>query len=143
MDAWIIWLIAGVVAAVGEILTLGFFLAPFSVGAFAGMVVSLAGGGSALSFVVFAVVTAGCFAFVRPLARSHLRQPAQSRTGTAALIGRSAVVTQEIVNDRGLGMVKLEGETWTARSLDDDEVIPAGVRVQVVEIRGATAVVTE
>jgi membrane protein implicated in regulation of membrane protease activity len=143
MDAWIIWLIAGVAAAVGEILTLGFFLAPFSVGAFAGMAVSLAGGGDGLSLIVFALVTAACFAFVRPVARAHVRQPAHARTGTAALVGRSAVVTQEIVNDRSLGTVRLDGEIWTARSLDDDEVIPAGVRVQVVEIRGATAVVTE
>jgi membrane protein implicated in regulation of membrane protease activity len=142
MEAWIIWLIAGVVAAVGEILTLSFFLAPFAVGAVAGMVVALVGGG-VLSLIAFAAVTSVTFGLLRPVARAHLSQPAHGRTGTAALIGRSAVVLQEIVNDKGVGTVKLEGEVWTARSLEDDDVIAAGTRVQVIEIRGATAVVTE
>ena len=44
MDDGLIWLIAGVVAAVGEILTTGFFLAPFAVGAFGAMIVSFARG---------------------------------------------------------------------------------------------------
>ena len=143
MEAWLIWLIAAVVAAVGEVLTLGFFLAPFAVGAVAGMIVSIAGGGVILSLIVFALVTGASFGLLRPVARAHLLQPAHARTGTAALIGRSAVVLEEIVNDRSLGTVRLEGEVWTARSLEDDEVIAPGTRVQVIEIRGATAVVAE
>ena len=43
----------------------------------------------------------------------------------------------------GVGCVKIDGEVWTARALDDDQVIEPGQRVQVVEIKGATALVTE
>ena len=43
----------------------------------------------------------------------------------------------------GAGLVKLEGELWTARAWDEDEVIEAGRRVHVIEIRGATALVSE
>jgi predicted ATPase len=82
-------------------------------------------------------------AALRPLARSHRRMPAQLRTGTAALVGRTAMVTERISNDEGTGSVKLEGESWTARSYDEDDVIEAGRRVQVMEIRGATALVAE
>jgi membrane protein implicated in regulation of membrane protease activity len=142
MDAELAWLIAGVVAAVGEMLTMGFYLAPFSVGAFAALLAGLAGGGAAIQVVVFAAVTAACLAGLRPIARRHLYHPPHTRTGTAALIGRSAVVLEAIDNDASAGTVKLEGEVWTARSLDQDEAIPAGTRVQVIEIRGATAVVT-
>ena len=39
--------------------------------------------------------------------------------------------------------MRLDGEVWTARAYDEDEVIEAGKRVQVIEIRGATALVTE
>ena len=39
--------------------------------------------------------------------------------------------------------MKLDGEIWTARAYDDDEVIEPGTRVQVLEIRGATALVSE
>ena len=80
---------------------------------------------------------------LRPLARSHRRMPAQLRTGTAALVGRSAMVTERIHNDEDTGCVKLEGESWTARAYDADEVIERGKRVQVIEIRGATALVSE
>ena len=53
------------------------------------------------------------------------------------------MVTERIPNDEGTGCVKLEGEQWTARPTTTDEVIEPGTRVQVIEIRGATALVTE
>ena len=62
-------------------------------------------------------------------------------SGAAALIGRPAIVLERIANDEGVGCVKIDGEVWTARSYDEHEVIPAGDRVEVVEIRGATALV--
>ena len=52
-------------------------------------------------------------------------------------------MTERIANDEDVGCVKLEGETWRARAYDDDEVIELGTRVQVLEIRGATALVSE
>ena len=143
MDAWVVWLIAAVAAAAGEIATMGFFLAPFALGAAAGMVVDLAGGGTVASLLAFSGVTAATFAFLRPVARRHLRQPPATRTGTAALIGRTAIVLERIANHEGVGSVRLEGEVWTARAYDDEQVIEAGKRVDVVEIRGAIAMVSE
>jgi membrane protein implicated in regulation of membrane protease activity len=141
MDDGLIWLIAGVVAAVGEILTTGFFLAPFAVGAFGAMVVAFAGGDAVPQIVVFVALTVASFAVVRPIARRHLYQPPQLRTGTAALIGRNAIVLERVANDEGVGTVRIDGEVWTARAYDDDHVIEAGTKVQVIEIRGATALV--
>jgi membrane protein implicated in regulation of membrane protease activity len=143
MDPWVIWLIAAVVFAVGEIATLGFFLAPFAGGALLAAIVAAAGAGTAISWAVFVVVSVVLLAALRPLARSHRRMPAQLRTGTAALVGRTAMVTERISNDDGTGCVKLEGETWSARAYDEDVVIEPGRRVHVMEIRGATALVTE
>jgi membrane protein implicated in regulation of membrane protease activity len=37
--------------------------------------------------------------------------------------------------------VRIAGEVWTARPYDDDAVIEPGAKVDVFEIRGATAVV--
>jgi membrane protein implicated in regulation of membrane protease activity len=143
MDAWVLWLIAAVVFAVAEVLNLSFFLFPFAIGAAAAAVVELAGLGTPVAVVVFAVFTALSFGIVRPIARRHLRTPPQIRTGTAALVGRSAVVLERIANDEGVGCVRLEGEVWTARAYDEDRVFEAGTRVQVLEIRGATALVDE
>jgi membrane protein implicated in regulation of membrane protease activity len=143
MDPWVIWLIAAVVFGVGEIATLGFFLAPFAGGALVAAIVSAAGAGAVISWAMFLVVSVVLLAALRPLARSHRRQPPALRTGTAALVGSNAIVVERIANDEGVGCVRIGGEVWTARSYDDDEVIEAGKKVQVVEIRGATAFVTE
>jgi membrane protein implicated in regulation of membrane protease activity len=141
MDAWVIWLIAGVCAAVGELSTGGLFLAPFAVGAFGGALADLAGGNAAIQFIVFALLTLACFALVRPVAKRHMHTPPRLRTGTAALVGQHAIVVERIENDLPSGSVRIGGEVWTARAYDEDDVIEAGAKVQVVEIRGATALV--
>ena len=143
MDAWVIWLIVAVVFGIGEIATLGFFLAPFAGGALVAAVVSGAGGGDVLSWVTFLVVSLTLLAALRPVALRHLRQAPRLRTGTAALVGRSGLVIERISNDDGVGCVRIDGEVWTARAFDEDQVIEAGTRVQVLEIRGATALVAE
>ena len=141
MDAWLIWLIAGVFAAVGEIVTTGFFLAPFAIGAFGAMLADLVGAGAALQFIVFAALTLTCFGLVRPIAKRHMYTPPRIRTGAAALVGQSAMVLERVANDLGTGSVRIGGEVWTARSYDDDVVLEEGAKVEVVEIRGATALV--
>jgi membrane protein implicated in regulation of membrane protease activity len=92
---------------------------------------------------VFLVVSVVLLAALRPLARSHRRMPPQIRTGTAALVGKSATVLERIANSEGVGCVRIDGEIWTARAYMDEETYEAGTRVQVVEIRGATALVTD
>jgi membrane protein implicated in regulation of membrane protease activity len=141
MDAWVIWLIVAVAFGVGEIATLGFFLAPFAGGALVAAIVSGAGGGDALSLVAFLVVSLTLLAALRPIALRHMRQAPRLRTGTAALVGRTATVVERVGGDEGC--VRLDGEIWTARPYDEDQVFEAGMRVQVLEIRGATALVAE
>ena len=142
MDVWVIWLIAACVLGVGEMHQGGFYLAPFAAGAALAAVVSLLGVGGLLSAVVFIAASAIVFATLRPVAQRHRRLPPAIRTGAAALVGRPAIVLERIANDEGVGCVKIDGgEVWTARSYDEHEVIPAGERVEVVEIRGATALV--
>jgi membrane protein implicated in regulation of membrane protease activity len=143
MEDWLLWLILAVVFGIGEIATLGFFLAPFAGGAAVAALVSAAGAPFVGSLAVFLVISVILLAALRPIARSHRKMPALSRTGTAALVGTHAMVVERIANDEGVGCVKLNGEVWTARAYDEDEVIEQGRRVQVVEIRGATALVSE
>jgi membrane protein implicated in regulation of membrane protease activity len=52
-------------------------------------------------------------------------------------------VLERIDNDEGVGRVRLDGEIWTARAYDEDKVIEPGARVHVMEIRGATALVSD
>jgi membrane protein implicated in regulation of membrane protease activity len=141
MSTWILWLIVACALGAGEMHTRGFFLGPFALGALAGGVVSAAGAGNAASLLAFLVASVFVLFMLRPLAIRHRRMPQAIRTGTAALVGRDALVLERIANREGVGCVKIGGEVWTARSYDDGEVIDPGEQVQVVEIRGATALV--
>ena len=144
MDAWVFWVILAVVLAAGEIVSLSFFLAPFAIGAAAAALLDAGGVGAGGQFAAFIASSLLLLAVVRPIARRHVNVPPRLRTGTAALVGETAVVLDRISNDEGVGSVRLNGQVWTARAFDDDEEpIEPGRRVHVMEIRGATALVTE
>jgi membrane protein implicated in regulation of membrane protease activity len=141
MPAWVIWMIAAGALAVGEIFSLSFFLGPIAIAAALAALAALAGAGAAVQIIVFTVASAASLLLLRPVARRHLHQPAQIRTGTAALIGEQAVVIDRV--DADGGTVKLRGEVWTARAYDEDEILEAGARVHVMKIEGATALVSD
>jgi membrane protein implicated in regulation of membrane protease activity len=139
---WILWIVAACILGIGEMHTGGLYLLPFAVGAALAGVISLLGVGSLLAVLVFVLASVLVFGALRPVARRHRRLPPAIRTGAAALVGRRAMVLERIANDEGVGCVKIDGgEVWTARSYDEDEVIDVGERVEVVEIKGATALV--
>lgn len=138
---WVIWMVAAGVLAIGEMLTVSFFLGPIAVAALSAAVVAVAGGGAALQWIVFALVSLASLLVLRPVARRHLRMPAQLRTGTAALVGAPAVVIDRV--DRDGGSVRLNGEVWSARAYDDEHSFEPGTRVEVMKIDGATALVHE
>jgi len=141
MDEWVLWMIAAGLLAVGEMFTLGFFAGPIAIAAVIAAIVALAGGGVALQWIVFIAASLGSLLLLRPIARRHIRTPAQLRTGTAALVGARALVLER-VDGRG-GQVKIGGEVWSARSYDEDESFEPGARVEVMMIDGATALVSE
>jgi membrane protein implicated in regulation of membrane protease activity len=141
MDAWVIWVIAACVFAAGEIATTSFFLGPFAVGAVVAAILAALGAGWAVSTIAFLVISVLVLLTLRPVARRHLRSGPPLRTGAAALVGESAIVLERVSNDEGVGVVRLNGEVWTARAFDEDRVIDAGEKVHVIEIRGATAMV--
>jgi membrane protein implicated in regulation of membrane protease activity len=142
MDGWILWLIAACILGIGEMHQGGLYLLPFAFGAALAAVLGLLGVGALLSGTVFLITSVIVVGALRPVARRHRQLPPSIRTGAAALVGRRATVLERIANDEGVGCVKIEGgEVWTARSYDEDEVIEAGERVEVVEIKGATALV--
>jgi membrane protein implicated in regulation of membrane protease activity len=144
MEWWIVWLIAAVLLGIGEMHTGGFYLLPFAVGAAAAAIAAAIGLSFLLSVLIFLVLSGLVVVGLRPIARSHRNLPPAIRTGAQALIGRHATVLERIANTEGVGCVRIEGgEVWTARSFDEDVVIDAGEQVEVVEIRGATALVMQ
>jgi membrane protein implicated in regulation of membrane protease activity len=139
---WLIWVLVAVALAIGEIATPGlFFLGPLALAAGAAAVVAALGAGWLITLLVFGAGSLASLAVLRPIARAHLRQPASMRTGTAALVGASAIVVERV--DGTAGRVKIGGEVWSARTLDVHQVLEPGTRVEVAQIDGATAVVYE
>jgi membrane protein implicated in regulation of membrane protease activity len=142
VPGWVIWAIVAVGLAVGEIFTPGlFFLGPVALAAVAAGIVALVGAGAVVQLIVFIAGSIASVLFVRPIARAHLRMPAELRTGTAALTGAKAVVLQRV--DADGGRVRIGGEEWSARAYLDGQVLEPGTRVEVVKIEGATALVYE
>ncbi|GAA3785002.1 NfeD family protein [Micromonospora maritima] len=141
MDA-VFWIVLGVVLAVAEIFTTTLFLIMFGVGAFAAAGAAALGAPVAFQAVVFAVVSALSLALVRPVIRRNARsalETGEQPFGVEAIEGSSAVVLEPVDADHG--MVKIDGELWTARSYDATRRYAPGERVQVIKVRGATALV--
>ena len=89
--------------------------------------------------VVFALVSVLLLVAVRPIARRHMLNRPAVLMNTEALEGRPAVVTEQV--DATDGRVKIDGDVWSARTMDPSQVLEPGTHVTVVEIDGATAVV--
>ena len=140
MPVAVIWLIFALVLAGAEALTGDMSLLMLSGGALA------AAGSSWLldsplwaDAAVFLVVSVLLLVLVRPALRRRLAPAKGLPTGIKALEGKSALVLDRVARDEG--QVKLDGQVWTARPLNETDVYEPGERVTVMQISGATAVV--
>lgn len=136
---WLFWLAAAALLGVAEFSTLTLVFGLLAGSALVAAVVAGLGASFPVQLLAFAATGGVGLVALRPIAKRHLERPPVSRDGSDALVGRSAYVTQEVSATGGL--VHLSGEDWSARSFDEDLVIPAGVRVDVFQIEGATALV--
>ena len=140
MPVAVILLIVAFGLAGAEALTGDMFLLMLSGGALAA-----AGSSWLLDFplwadgAVFLVVSVLLLLLVRPALRRRLTPPNGLPTGVKALEGKSALVLDRVARDEG--QVKVDGQVWTARPMNDGDVFEPGERVTVWHIDGATAVV--
>ena len=139
MGSWIVWLVLAALLGVAEVMTTTLAFGLLAVAAGVAAVVGGVGLGLPFQIGAFAVAAAAGLGVVRPLAVRHIRQPPLLRTGTSALVGRSATVLEEDTAQGG--RIRIGGEVWSARSYDESQVLPAGSTVDVFAIEGATALV--
>lgn len=140
MSAWVIWLIVAVGLLVAEMFSLDLVLVMFASGALGGAIAAGVGAPLLVQALVFALVSVLSLAVVRPIAKNRL-DVAQDpvKHGIDAIRGADALVLEQV--DDYHGLVKIGGEQWTARAFDGTQVIEPGQTVQVVEVKGATALV--
>ena len=141
MSAWI-WFSGAVLLSIAEVLGAEFVLLMLGGGA-------LITAGFAVFFpellwlqlIVFALSSVALVLGLRPMLLRKYYQPANIRSGIEAIIGSKATVVSTV--DADGGQVKIGGEVWTARAYMEDDVIEPGRRVQVLQIEGATALVSD
>jgi membrane protein implicated in regulation of membrane protease activity len=138
----VFWIVLAVALAIAEIFTTTLLLIMFSVGAFAAAGAAALGAPLPAQALVFAIVSALTLGVARPAIR-RMRRPAVETGdlpfGLEAIEGATAMVLEEV--DAEHGLVKIDGEMWSARCLDGAEVYQPGERVRVIRVRGATAIV--
>jgi membrane protein implicated in regulation of membrane protease activity len=136
---WIAWVITAVALGAAEYFTLTLAFGLLAAAALVAAVVAGVGGSLLAQVLAFAITGAVGLLIVRPIARRQMTHPSLVREGSYALVGKKAMVIEEVTGTQGL--IKLSGEVWSARALDENHVIPAGALVDVMEIEGATAIV--
>ncbi|MFL6023318.1 MAG: NfeD family protein [Marmoricola sp.] len=134
------WLIAALVLVVLELVSTDLILIMLAGGAFAGMVVAIAGGPFIAAMLTALGVSVALMWFVRPPVVHRLHAGPTLAVGAEALIGKRAHVL-ETVTHTSPGRVKIGGDVWTAQPYDEDDRIEEGAMVDVVSIKGATAYV--
>jgi membrane protein implicated in regulation of membrane protease activity len=138
-NPWILWLVLFLGLAAVETITLDLLFLMLSLGALAALVASFLTGSFFLQGIVFCLVSLMMVLLVRPIALRHLRAgPGEQRSNIDRLIGEPALALETVTSYSGT--VKIGGDTWSARTAGGVSV-PAGTRVAVARIDGATAVV--
>ncbi len=135
----VLWLVAGVVLVATEVLSGDLVLLMLGAGALGAAGASALGLGLGLDAAVFAALSLGLLVLARPALKRAMGHQREIKTNVDALVG-SRAVAESTVDARG-GRVRIGGDVWSARALDEEQVIEAGRTVTVIEISGATAVV--
>ena len=136
--AAVVWLVVGLLLIAAEVLTSGFVLVMFGMGALVAAGFAALGAGPLAEVAAFGGTAVALITVARPVLKRRL-YTAHVLTNVEALIGDRAIVVST-VDARG-GKIKLRGEFWSARAFDETEVLEPGHAVTVMSISGATAVV--
>ncbi|HSV41653.1 MAG TPA: NfeD family protein [Nocardioidaceae bacterium] len=140
-EAWHVWLGIAAVLVVAEMFSLDLILLMLGAGAIVGAVLGMLDAPFPVQALAAGATALGMLTLVRPSMVRRLHSGPELRHGPAALIGSSGYVLEEVSAQGGL--IKVAGETWTARPYDETAVIPSGAKIEVYEIRGATAYVAQ
>lgn len=135
----VFWLIVLVLCLLIEAITLGLTTIWFSFGALSAWIFSLITDNVLIQLTVFFVVSFIMLYFTRPIAIKYLKI-GHTKTNYEGLIGQKAVVLSVIDNIHDKGIVKVNGQTWTARSINND-IIQKDAIVTIKEIKGVKLIV--
>lgn len=134
------WLIAAAVFLVLEILTMGLTTIWFAGGSLMGALLAALDFSLGIQVTAFVVVSVILLILTRPLAKKYLNSKTV-KTNADSLIGKTCIVTQTIDNLRAEGQVTVMGQVWTARSVQDEQILEKDTKVRVCSISGVKLIV--
>lgn len=134
------WLVVIVVFVAIELNTMALTTIWFAGGALAAFFAAFADFSVKIQLVVFLIVSIIMLIFTRPFASKFINK-GTVKTNAEGLIGKKARVTAEINNRLSQGAAVVGGQEWTARTEDDEWIVPNGTMVLIKEIRGVKLIV--
>lgn len=139
LDEWLFWFLLAVgLLTVEMAIAFTFYAGAIVPGALAASAVAALGGSLELQLIAVIVLSLASLLFLRPIVRSHLTPPDEAhRSNVQLLIGRRAIVLEEVTVDAGLA--KVGDDVWSARSTDELVALAPGDRAEIVEVRGVFA----
>lgn len=136
---WQFWLLASGVFFIIEIFTVGFLIFWLGIGSLLAMIISLFTTNIIVQTAVF-VISSGLLIFAtRPLFNKISKKDSVP-TNVYSVIGKKAIVTEDIDWTTGTGQIKFEGQVWSAKT-DSQINISKGSEVEIVKIEGVKAFV--
>lgn len=137
---WYIWLIAAGIFFIIEIATVGFLIFWLGIGALFAMIVSFFTDAIFIQTLVFVIASTLFILLTKPILSKYVDKDKPVSTNAYSIIGKKGIVTVPINNLNGTGLVKVNGEVWSAKSEKDE--IPADTEVEIVKIDGVKLIVT-
>jgi membrane protein implicated in regulation of membrane protease activity len=138
--AWETWLALSILLGVAELASMDLVLLMLAGGALVGVLAAIVGVPVPIQVILASAAALAALALVRPTIVRRLHSGPDLSLGHGKLVGKQAVVTERITA-MDPGRIKLAGEIWTAEPYDETVTIEPGRMVDVLQIRGATAIV--
>jgi membrane protein implicated in regulation of membrane protease activity len=135
------WLILALIFFVGELLTAGFFLVAFGIGAALAAVAALLGVDIIWQLALFVGVSALTVFSLRRFADSVSPKQQSSQVGIDRVLGKKAIVVETIDAINGTGIVRVDAEEWRALPEDESQIIPEKSSVEVLKVKGTRLIV--
>lgn len=136
---WQVWLIIAGLFFVGEIATVGFLIFWFGIGALIAMLVSFFTSNIIIQTTIFIISSTILIFATKPFVKKFV-DVKKTNTNAYSIIGKKALVIKTIDPIHSVGQIKINGEVWTAESVDN-QVIDEGSEVEILEIKGVKTIV--
>ena len=125
MNLTTIWLVVFVACIAIEIITMGLTTIWFAGGALVAAIGAAMGAPIWLQAVFFGAVSLVLLYFTRPVAVKYFNKD-RVKTNAESLVGKQAIVISEIDNLQGIGQVSVNGQEWSARTVEEGVTLHTG-----------------